>query len=73
MQSPMRGPSVVVQETEAVEPRQVKGGAISNWLKSSLSREIEGFLLQIVYMQAEDDTSVNRYVVFSPMGLPHRC
>jgi len=50
----------VVQDTEAVEPLQVKGAAISNWMKSSLIREMEGLLLQMLYMQVGEDMSVRR-------------
>ena len=50
----------MVQGTEEVEPPHVKGGEMSNWVKSSLSKVMEGFLLQMVYTQGEEITSVRR-------------
>ena len=48
IQSPILGPSVVVQATEVEDEPQVKGWAMSNSSKSSRSRITLGLALQMV-------------------------
>ena len=50
IQSPILGPSAVVQATEVEEEPHVNGWAMLNSSKSSLRRITFGLALQIVYM-----------------------
>ena len=70
MQSPIRGPSVVVQTTLEPEPPQVKGGANSNVVKSNLIWLIKGLHLQTLYLHTLLVMSVVRYVLFSYVAPP---
>ena len=64
---PMRGPSVVVQVTLVLELPQVKGGASSKVVKSSLIWLIRGLHLHTLYL-----TMTNILSLFSSLESTRR-